>query len=706
MKMQQESQNVVVNGSFETSEFATGDISFLVDMMSDYIYTNKERAILREISVNGHDAQVRAGTEHIPIEVRIPTVLDNTVSFRDSGAGLSDAGIRGTFCGIGISDKRDSDTETGCFGVGTLSPYSLCDSFSVTSYHGDTVIDYLCYRDENRRPQVSELTRRERNKDDHDDRTGLLISMTVKDKVKEFRKEAAHVYKHWRGTTVDLSAQNVLEDIEAANKKIIIENDDCMISSSGDSDDFMSAFQGNICYEIPSFDWSSVGEDLPVTAYQCERFLRCFGLLKFCVKEDALSFDVSREKLENKPENMLKIKKKMAKVIAQLNKNVIKLIEEGETPLDRAKKAWNLGCGELGRIVKQDKEMDAVLRKYELKTEEPHTVWSSRYRGSDKSERTTVELEGGRVKVKYALAKPRMTTRIKNYLKDKRTGESIVIFNDKEQQQQAQIPDSELFDLEDLPKVVRSSSRGISSSGNVYSTYKTFEVDKTQTGWNEKNYFKECELSVEEGSTEPIYYVEINRYEIVRQVYGDGRNDAQVLGKILRQAESQGYDVPKVYALKSSFLNSRKFKKHKFVPLTEWIKNVVLPDLPESKRLPCEYHDQDIKQLLSCVKHEGIEQFAREFWVKLGSALHFHVQVWLGGTNMGDKVLLTASDSDTHWDKATSMYGLLECISCYNFNNNKGELAKYLGGTVIEDETKLSWTARKKEIIKNVKVTA
>ena len=73
---------------------------------------------------------------------------------------------------------------------------------------------------------------------------------------------------------------------------------------------------------------------------------------------------------------------------------------------------------------------------------------------------------------------------------------------------------------------------------------------------------------------------------------------------------------------------------------------------------------------------------------------------------MGDKVLLTASDSDTHWDKATSMYGLLECISCYNFNNNKGELAKYLGGTVIEDETKLSWTARKKEIIKNVKVTA
>ena len=700
MKMQQAPQNVVVNGSFETSEFKTGDISFLVDMMSDYIYTNKERAILREISVNAHDATVRAGNQHIPIEVRIPTQLDNTVSFRDSGFGLCEADIRSLFCGIGISDKRDSDTETGCFGVGTLSPYSLCDSFTVTSYHEDHVTDYLCYRDESRKPQVSKLTQRSRNKDDHDDRTGLLISMTVKDKVHEFRTEARHVFKHWQGTTVDLSADDIIEDINESKSKIVVESDEYTLYQGGYRD--LTAFQGNICYEIPDFDWDSIGEDLPITSYQCDRLANLSGILKFCVKEDALRFDVSREKLEKNDYNALKIKKKMAKLLHALSDNVKDIIEAGETPLDRARIAFEVGCGEVGRIVKQNKNTENLLRGYELSTEEPHTTFTSGWRGSDKSEGKRVLVGGG--EIKYALFKKGKQTRIKAYLKDMSSGNAIVIFKDKDQLAEACISEDLLFDLDDLPKVTRSSSTNTRNSGNVYSTYKTFEFDSSKKGWSEKQYFKEAELVIEEDSTEPIFYVEINRYELV-----DTRiSTCQRLGSVLRAANAAGYDVPKIYALKSAFLNSKKFAKHNFVKAEKWFEESVLPDLQESKLQRDSYETEEAIKFAKLIEHPELNQLIVENSDVEGSKIQHELQECFGQNWMGDKKLLRSkdvADAEHFWDTFKKKYSLLGHISAWQYHNIVDELARYTGGTVIAKDERLEPEAREQQILDNSKVT-
>ena len=155
MKLYTEDQDVAVHGDFETSDFAIGDIAFIVDMFADKVYSHKERAIIRELSCNAHDSHIMAGTTDIPFDVHLPTQLVPYFSIRDYGTGLSDKEIRTIFAGIGISTKRDSNEVIGCFGIGSLSPYSMTDSFTVESYLDGTCRTYTCYRDEDRKPVVS-----------------------------------------------------------------------------------------------------------------------------------------------------------------------------------------------------------------------------------------------------------------------------------------------------------------------------------------------------------------------------------------------------------------------------------------------------------------------------------------------------------------------------------------------------------------------
>ena len=158
MKLDTAPQDVTVHGNFETSEFAVGDVAFIVDMFADKVYSHKERAIIRELSCNAHDSHVMAGTTDIPFKVHLPTHLEAWFSIRDYGTGLSDHEIRTIFAGIGISTKRESNEVIGCFGIGSLSPYALTDSFTVKSYMDGVCSTYNCYRDENRKPVVALLT--------------------------------------------------------------------------------------------------------------------------------------------------------------------------------------------------------------------------------------------------------------------------------------------------------------------------------------------------------------------------------------------------------------------------------------------------------------------------------------------------------------------------------------------------------------------
>ena len=61
--------------------------------LGNYLYSNKEKAVLHEISANAIDAHKLAGIEDTPISVSCPTTFDPFLRIRDFGPGLDDANI-------------------------------------------------------------------------------------------------------------------------------------------------------------------------------------------------------------------------------------------------------------------------------------------------------------------------------------------------------------------------------------------------------------------------------------------------------------------------------------------------------------------------------------------------------------------------------------------------------------------------------------
>ena len=104
-------------------------------ILSNGLYSNKERAIIREVSCNAYDANVDAGNGHIPIEVHLPNTLEPFFSIKDSGPGLTPDQMVNVYTQYGNSTKTDNNLAIGCMGLGSKSPFSYIDSFTVISIH-------------------------------------------------------------------------------------------------------------------------------------------------------------------------------------------------------------------------------------------------------------------------------------------------------------------------------------------------------------------------------------------------------------------------------------------------------------------------------------------------------------------------------------------------------------------------------------------
>ena len=60
MKLETAPQDVMIGDGFEQRDVAIGDVAFILDMFADKVYSNKERAVIRELACNAHDSHVMA----------------------------------------------------------------------------------------------------------------------------------------------------------------------------------------------------------------------------------------------------------------------------------------------------------------------------------------------------------------------------------------------------------------------------------------------------------------------------------------------------------------------------------------------------------------------------------------------------------------------------------------------------------------------
>lgn len=539
MKLEIEPQDVAVHGNFQTSEFKTGDTAFIVDMFADKVYSHKERAVIREMACNAHDSHIMAGTEDVPFDVHLPTRLEPYFSLRDYGTGLSDEEVRHHYAGIGISTKRDNQNVIGCYGIGTLSPYSLADSFTVKSYKDGMCRTYSCYRNDQRVPVVSLLTECET-----DELNGIEVNVSVEGRVYEFGVEAVHVFKFWEGTLPNINDKYTVEQCEDARKGYAFEGDDYGLKNTwGD----MVAIMGNISYAIP--------RDLD--EFSCE------GYLKFELGE--LSFDSGRENLAMDAKTKEALKAKFSAVKEALTADAIAQIEALPTAWDQAVLANELNKGELGRKIKAD------LHEYAPdKTTEEMTYFSgySRgYGGINKGNTNKIPMGND---VEYYASKPRFQGRIRQYLKEQSRQTTLVLLTTK-QIMETGIPADLINDLEDLPKVYSNYS---GSSGTV-DKCKVYTLS-ANVRWKNRDNWIEAEVDLKDG--EERVYVEINRFEVVGQKWFTGspdqiRSSVEDLKKYIGDVE--------VYGVKSALVKSKGFQNGNWISLYDYLKREMTKVAPK-----------------------------------------------------------------------------------------------------------------------------
>lgn len=126
--------------------FAPEAKNFLMDMMSDGLYSDKYGSIVREIASNCIDANTESGsTEPIRIKVTKPSSFANQgeISFSDNGIGISPQRVNDIFTLYFASTKRDGNEMIGGFGIGAKSPFAYTDVFRVVTRFEGTEYTYL-----------------------------------------------------------------------------------------------------------------------------------------------------------------------------------------------------------------------------------------------------------------------------------------------------------------------------------------------------------------------------------------------------------------------------------------------------------------------------------------------------------------------------------------------------------------------------------
>ena len=635
MKLDTTPQDVAVAGNFETSAFGMEASAHAFDIIADKIYTYKERAVIREISCNAHDAHVEAGNPEL-FDVHLPTQLEPHFCVRDYGVGLSDEDVRFVFCNTFKSTKQNTNEQIGCLGLGSKSPFCLTDSFTVRSWHGGMCRTYSCYRDEQRKPNVALLTEVQ-----SDEPNGLEVSFTIEDKWYEFEQEAVNVFRYW-SYTPNINNQNVVDRVEACRNEYKFTGSDFGLSSSWGS---MVAIMGNVAYSIPD---------------ELDEF-DVDGYLRFDLGE--ISFDAGRESLSLDDRTKAAIKAKFESVKNKLADEAAQQIDALPTAWDRANLAYQLKLGSLGRFIKAD------MTKYELPEPSEEIMYFARsYRSTDKSETKRLPLGDN---ITYYEFKPRMQSRIRSHIKD--FSRHTMVLLTKKQITELGIPSDLLHDLDDLPKVYRST-------GSAGSTVKTFTFAKKHEGWRRDREFWNENTTDVDGSE--MVYVEINRFSpcgsSVGRVFDLCSNRG--IKRAIESMEKAGITVPTIHGLKSAHLSTKAFKNGNYTTLSEFmireVKKIALKTKPVYS--DCDY--ELVQALAKCYEHEDLTLWSELNALKPDRNL-------LSLCRMCDLEMEEDTLIQELHEQFFKQYPMIKLLSYYDVTNkdNKETIAQYINGVIKND---------------------
>lgn len=280
-------------------------------ILSSGLYGNKERAIIRELSCNALDSHVAANNTKTPFVVHLPNSMEPYFSVRDFGLGLSHAQVVEIFTSFFTSTKTESNDFVGALGLGSKSPFSYTDNFTVTTVKDGTRGIYTAFIDGSGVPSIALMMSEE-----SDQPNGVEVRFAVADRYdfRKFTDEAKYVFKFWKNRPTITGASGFeFEEPEFKDRDIVPG-----VHTVTDSRWESFAIMGNIAYPI----------DVPHTDTTVGKYrdmLDCGLVLEFNIGE--LDFQASREGLSYVPLTLNSIKSKLESVSDQL---AIRIAEEAD----------------------------------------------------------------------------------------------------------------------------------------------------------------------------------------------------------------------------------------------------------------------------------------------------------------------------------------------------------------------------------------
>lgn len=208
---------VELSGIVAVSEFKIRNSAKAFNILSSGLYSNKIRAILREIGCNAVDSHVAAGRGDVPFDLHLPTQLAPYFSIRDYGTGLSHDQVVNIYTTYFESTKTESNDFIGALGLGSKSPFSYTDNFTVTAIKDGIKGVYSAFINEVGVPSVALMTSSQT-----DEPNGVEVQFGVEKEqdIYNFKKEATTVYRYFKvkpnltGATVDMAGVEYVDAIE------------------------------------------------------------------------------------------------------------------------------------------------------------------------------------------------------------------------------------------------------------------------------------------------------------------------------------------------------------------------------------------------------------------------------------------------------------------------------------------------------------
>ena len=307
----------VLSNVGEIGEFRIRNSAKAFSILSSGLYANKIRAIIRELSCNAVDSHVAAGCPDTPFDVHLPTSLEPWFSIRDYGTGLSHDQVTRIYTTYFESTKTGSNDFIGALGLGSKSPFSYTDNFTVAAVQNGVRGIYSAFINADGVPSIALMST-----ETSDQPNGVEIKFSVNSSYdySKFREEAQNVYLHFKLRPVfnidlkinthEYSSRDIITGVHEYKNRTVT-----------------TAIMGNIAYPIDVPNSRTALGDL-------SQLLNSNLEMHFDIGE--LDFQASREGLSYVPQTIEAIKNKLAKINSALTKRLTTEMDLIENLWDRA----------------------------------------------------------------------------------------------------------------------------------------------------------------------------------------------------------------------------------------------------------------------------------------------------------------------------------------------------------------------------------